>query len=665
MSQQSEIDILKRALQKEIEARKASEKTLDEKSKHFHTLSEELKSTNTKLSNLLDEKSSQLQGFYDNILDAYLVMNFKGHVLKMNDAAKDLFGYDINKERVNVADLIYKEDEKYAFNSFLELTQKGFFHNYTARITTKTNEIKWVQINASIIFNSNKEPIAAQGIIRDITQHKEDEKLLIESKNRLSSLISNLDSGVLLEDENRKIIFINQQFCDIFKIPLLSESLIGKDFSDSIDESQHLFVDSTNFKNRLNELIYNKKQTLGDELLMKDGTVLEQDFIPIRKDGGHDGFLWAYKDISLKKKYLKSIESQKNKYSNIIANMNLGLVEIDKTGKILLTNQSLSKMSGYSTAELKDKKVEQLLPDFGSSAVFEKQKQKRLKGESSSYELKLKTKKGNLKHWLVSGTPNYNLKGNIIGTIAICLDITELKNLENQKEKILKELEKRNNELEEYAHIVSHDLKSPLRSINALTSWIKSDNEGKFDAMTLQNFELVEMTLEKMEHLISDILTYSSAGIETKQKEKVNLNTLVEDLKKILFIPKNISFTLVNKLPIVLGDKIKFQQLFQNLISNAIKFCDKEKGLISINVSESISFYEFSVKDNGIGIEKKYHQKIFKIFNSLQESKNSTGIGLSIVKKIVDLYNGEIWIESEPNKGTTFFFTLKKQDGTT
>jgi len=660
MSNNNELQILQRALKREKEARKTAEKILEEKSRSLYYLSEELKITNNKLSNLLEEKSSQLQGFFDNILDAYIVMNLKGHVLKMNDAAKDLFGYDIDKERLNVINLIYKEDEEYAFNSFYELTQKGFYSNYTARVITKTNEVKWVQINASIIYNKAKEPIAAQGIIRDITQDKKDEDLLIESKNRLSSLISNLDSAVLLEDANRNIIFTNQKFCDIFKIPLSPDNLKGVSCKNYAEQSKNLFVAPDTFIKKLNLLLKEQNKVLGQEYIMVDGTILVQDFIPIKKGDKIDGFLWCYRDVTLQKNYSKSLESQKNKYSNIIANMNLGLVEIDINGDILLVNQTLCDMSGYPKKELLGRRISKLLPYSGAQDVIEKQHKKRLKGESNSYEIKVKTKKRKIRHWLVSGAPNYGLNGEISGTIGICLDITNLKTLEKQKERILKELEKRNNELEEYAHIVSHDLKSPLRSISALTSWIKTDNEGKLDKLTLENFNLIEITLEKMEQLISDILIYSSAGVQNKEKQEVNIQTLVEDLKKILYVPKHVSINILNKLPIITGDRVKFQQLFQNLISNAVKFCDSEKGIIEVDVKESQSFYEFSIKDNGIGIEKKYHKKIFKIFHSLQESKSSTGIGLSIVKKIIDLYKGEIWIESAPNEGTIFFFTIKK-----
>jgi signal transduction histidine kinase len=135
---------------------------------------------------------------------------------------------------------------------------------------------------------------------------------------------------------------------------------------------------------------------------------------------------------------------------------------------------------------------------------------------------------------------------------------------------------------------------------------------------------------------------------------------MFKELIAMLYVPKHIKIKSLKQLPTLKGDKTKLQQLFQNLISNAIKFIDKDKGEIIIDVEDLKSHYKFSIKDNGIGIEKKFHDKIFKIFHALNKSKDSTGIGLSIVKKIVDLHEGEIWLDSEPNVGTTFYFTLKK-----
>lgn len=649
----NKVEILERALKREKAARKAAEKILEEKSRDLYLLSEELKT-------LLNEKSSLLKGLFDTINDAYLVIDLKGNILEMNKVAFKVINSDLKKEKINIKDLIYKDDIDYVEDFFKTLHKEGSTDAYTLRILTKSKEIMWLQVKGTLLFNNENKPIAAQAIIRDITKEKKASDLLVESENRLSSIIMNLDKAVLLEDENRKIVLTNQKFCDLFNIPVSPDLMIGQDCSNAAEQSKELFKKPEDFINKLSEILKKKEKVLADELVMKNGTILERDFIPIVSDMKYKGHLWTYKDVTLKKQYNKSLETLKEKYSNIIANMNLGLMEVNNQDEILMINHSFAKMSGYSEKELIGKKGIEVFLDFVDAETLHKESLKRIKGKSNSYELKVKNKKGDIKHWLVSGAPNYNLQGETIGSIGIHLDITPLKTLQFQKENILKELEQKNKDLNEYAHIVSHDLKSPLRSIDALVSWIKMDNADMFDDVTLQNFNLISKTLETMEKIISDVLEYSSAGANTSKQESVNLNKTLNNLKKVLFIPENISLNVLTKLPIIVGDDIKFQQLFQNLIGNAIKFSDKEKGIVEIDCVEKSTYYQFSIKDNGMGIEKKYHDKIFKAFHSLNKSEDSSGIGLSIVRKIIDLYKGKIWLESEPNVGTTFYFTLKK-----
>jgi PAS domain S-box-containing protein len=658
---QEKIDILERSLKREKAARKSAEKILEDKSRALYFLSDELKATNSQLENLLHEKSSQLKGVFENILDAFVVIDLWGNVLKFNDAAALLFGYDINSEPLNILNLIYAADKEYAQASFTELQSKGFFKNYKARVYTKSKQVKWVHINASIIYDKGNNPIAAQGIVRDITKERTSNEKLIESENRLATLVLNLNSGIILEDENRKIVLSNTKLCELLDRDMHPNDLFGMDIKLLSKQNEKLLKNPELFAKRLHEIIENKVGVFGDQLEMIDGKVLEINYTPIILDGKSKGYLWTFTDITLEKKYNLSLQAQKEKYGNIIANMNLGLVEVNNDDEILLTNQSFIEMSGYSEEELLGEKANNIFFKEKGENIILQQNKKRLTGASNSYELKIRNKNNEFKYWLVSGAPSYNLLGDIVGSIGIHLDITALKNLELQKESILKELESSNNQLHEYAHIVSHDLKSPLRSIDALVSWIKADNKGKFDKITLENFHLIDTTLQTMEKLISNVLEYSSASSAAKQNEEdVDLNRTLSNLKNILLIPTNISFKVLNKLPIVKGDSTKFQQLFQNLLSNAIKFCDKEKGFIEINYVDNNTFHQFAIKDNGIGIEKKYHDKIFQIFHSLNKRGDSTGIGLSIVKKIIDLYEGDIWLESEPNVGTTFYFTIRK-----
>jgi signal transduction histidine kinase len=229
----------------------------------------------------------------------------------------------------------------------------------------------------------------------------------------------------------------------------------------------------------------------------------------------------------------------------------------------------------------------------------------------------------------------------------------------NQREILLKNLEHQNQELSDFTHMVSHDLKSPLRSIDTLTVWLKEDYKEKLDNKGNENINLIRANVQKMDALISGILEYSSIGKIYTESYDVDLNYIIQDIISLIVVPEHITIV-CDKLPVINGDKFRLQQVFQNLIYNAIKYNDKEKGLIEIKAFELEEYWKFSVKDNGKGIEDTYFKKIFKTFEKLQNDGESTGIGLSIVQKIIDFYKGEIWVESKLTEGTTFFFTIKK-----
>ncbi len=657
MSQQ-QIDILQRALNREKAARKQAERILENKSAELFDITQKLKESNEKLGHLVKQQSSELQGVFENIVDAYVVMDLFGNVLKMNDAAVDLIGYNIENEEVNLMNLAHPDELDRVNKSFKSLLRKGTLTNFLLKIITKDKKQKLVHINSSIIYDDDI-PIAAQGIVRDITKEKEFEDQLVESENRLSTLILNLDSGILLEDENRRIVLTNNKFCELFQIPVSPENLKGMDCSDAAEENKKFFENPEEFVSRINVIIKNKKTVLGDELTMKDGKILERDFIPIYKNDEYQGHLWSYRDITLKRKYRKSIEGEKQKYSNIIANMNLGLVEVDNDDVILMVNQSFCEMSGYEENELIGKKGAEIFLTKSDVELIKLENEKRIKGESNSYELTVKNKSGEIRHWLISGAPNSNINGKVTGSIGIHLDITDIKSLELQKENLLRKLAKSNEELQDYAHIVSHDLKSPLRSISALMSWIKEDYSNVIDEAGMQNFKLIEDKLEKMDHLIDGILNYSSIDEKHSINQKTDLNETINNIKNIIYVPEHIKVKINNKLPVLNVDPIRIQQVFQNLISNAINYIDKPEGLVEIGYIEEKNLHQFSVADNGIGISEEYHKKIFDIFQSVSEDE-STGIGLSIVKKIIGLYNGTVWLKSELGKGTTFYFTIKK-----
>lgn len=615
-------------------------------------------------------------------------------------------------------------------------------------------------------------------LIEDITAKKRDE----EELKRLSLVASLNNNGIVFTKPNGKIFWCNDAYS--IYTGYSKEEIIGKTplqvgkTSDTDDEQLDIMVSS--FYNGFPfdvELKHGRKngssfwvKAKGQPILDKNGEVVQ--------------FFTMIEDISLKKRYDESLQIEKEKYRGIIANMNLGLLEVDLDNNITMANHSFTTMSGYTEQELLGNNAIEIFVNENGKDVLQNKDKLRADGLTDSYELHVFDKNGQERIWLISGAPNYDLQGNLIGSIGIHLDITNQKsqeqqlyllsliaekninsviicdatghiewanssflkmtgysreeiigskpghllqgeetsektvqylreqtqkgmpfsceilnytknkskywvriqgqalydkngiitkffaieeditsqkNLEAQKEKLIADLAKTNKELEDYAQIVSHDLKSPLRSINSLISWIKEENSATFDEQTQKYFSLIEHKVEKMDHLIEGILTYSKIDKEAVKSEEIDIHEIVQGIIDIIHLPDHISVSILGTLPSINADRFRIQQLFQNLIGNAVNYIDKSQGLVEISAVEDVDSYVFAIKDNGIGMPKAIHSKIFETFKSFTTSKHSTGLGLSIVKKIITFYHGEIWLESEEGLGTTFFVKLKRK----
>ncbi|MDD5064081.1 MAG: ATP-binding protein [Phycisphaerae bacterium] len=285
-------------------------------------------------------------------------------------------------------------------------------------------------------------------------------------------------------------------------------------------------------------------------------------------------------------------------------------------------------------------------------------------GDTGIFYGYFQTAKGKPKWWEVIITPIKDADGSINRLLAVSRDITERKLAEQRQAELLEQLEKTNQELKDFAYIVSHDLKAPLRGIKTLAEWISTDYADKLDDNGKEQISLLGSRVDRMHNLIDGILQYSRVGRVEEEKVVVNLNELVPEIIDLLAPPENVTITIENTLPMIECEPTRIMQVFQNLLSNAVKYMDKPKGQIKVDCVEEDGFWKFSVADNGPGIEEKHFGKIFQLFQTLspRDESQSTGIGLTVIKKIVELYNGKIWVESEPGQGSTFFFTLPKQE---
>lgn len=224
-----------------------------------------------------------------------------------------------------------------------------------------------------------------------------------------------------------------------------------------------------------------------------------------------------------------------------------------------------------------------------------------------------------------------------------------------------RQLTQKNKELDQFAYVVSHDLKAPLRGIDNIITWIDEDHGRDLQPEVSKNIELVKGRTRRLENMINGLLDYARIGKTRNGSEMVNVDSLLKELVDLL-VPESFIVTIGSGMPALLTDKVQLEQVFSNLISNAVKYNNKTPGRISITSRETPRHYEFTVKDNGIGIQQEYFNKIFTIFQTLQERDafESTGVGLAIVKKIIEDQKAGIEVESEPGEWTLFRFTWPK-----
>ena len=241
-------------------------------------------------------------------------------------------------------------------------------------------------------------------------------------------------------------------------------------------------------------------------------------------------------------------------------------------------------------------------------------------------------------------------------------DITERKRAEAQRDRLIHELESANEELKNFAYVVSHDLKAPLRAIGSLADWLYTDYRDRLEPEGQEHLRLLKSRAQRMDALINGILEYSRVGRIKEMPASVDTNHVVKEAIALLAPPPNVRIVIDSTLPTVTIEPTRMLQVFQNLLSNAVKYLDKPAGEIHIGCRAAGALWEFSVADNGPGIEPRHHEKIFQLFQTLapRDRVESTGVGLALVKKIVELYGGRVWLTSTPGQGSTFHFTLPR-----
>ncbi|RKR81914.1 PAS domain S-box-containing protein [Mucilaginibacter gracilis] len=423
------------------------------------------------------------------------------------------------------------------------------------------------------------------------------------------------------------------------------------------------------------EKMSNFSLTAGD-FAHHDQTIAYLQLLENKAQHNAEAFTGFMMNVTERKEIEDKLRTNEEKYRNIIANMNLGLLEVDNYEIITYANYSFCKMSGYSLDELMGKKASSLLATREEDTDLLKDKNNlRQRGVADAYEISVTDKKGNLKWWLISGAPRYNDNNQLVGSLGIHLDITKQKKLEGELIRAKIQAEQLGKTKENFLANMSHEIRTPMNAIMGMSSQL-----SKTDLTSQQKFylDIIHSASDNLLVIINDILdlskieagklTFESIGFELKEVASRAIQVIIHKAEekgiKIddFYFDPNIS-------PVLIGDPYRLNQVFLNLISNAIKFTDEGSVTLSftlLNDSEASQLIKVEIADTGIGMDQNFVDHLFDKFSQEYESVSrtygGTGLGMSICKQLIELMGGTISATSQKGQGTTiaFMVTFKK-----
>jgi PAS domain S-box-containing protein len=365
-----------------------------------------------------------------------------------------------------------------------------------------------------------------------------------------------------------------------------------------------------------------------------------------------DGFVASWRDVTDQKQAESAridAERERDRFFNLSIDM-LAIGNFD--GYFTRLNPAWERILGFTAAELMARPyLDFIHPD--DRAVTLAAAQDSISGQIAvRFENRYRCQDGSYRWLLWSAMPYMEQKL----VYAIAHDITDRKQAEI-------DLERHNQELDSFVHVVSHDLKAPLRAISNLSQWIEEDFQGEISAHSQQQMTLLRSRVHGMEAKIDGLLDYARLGKTDTDSELVATVELVAEVVEMLAPAPTFTISIAPDLPILSANRLLLSQVFANTIGNAIEHHDRSDGLITISCQVHNDFYEFAIADDGVGIAPEHHERIFQIFQAVnpQNRSDSTGIGLAIVKKIIEAQGGKIWLESQLGQGTTFYFTWPKR----
>jgi len=603
--------------------------------------------------------------------DSIILTELDGTIVDVNDAGLKMYDADDKKDLIgkNSFDLLSSEKRKEALAATKNVLSQGYLPTQEYTIYAKDGRQIISESNTAVMKDTTGKPIGYVTISRDVTEKKKAEAALRESEKKYKEMIDGMNDAALVLDLDTNIIDVNQTAIDV--LGYSREELLSMNVQ-NIDAS----LTAETIKGLAKKMETNGLTVFETTHTTKDGKVFPVEISASQVTyQGKPAILSIERDITERKKAEEALRSSEEaakrllEFQNkIIDTATVWVNLVDLKGNVILWNRAAELVSGYSRKEIigHNNMWSLLYPDPTYRAkLFSIGKEINEGKRIEDFYSTIKCKDGSLKTISWYSTSVRDEKGEPAGSVSIGIDVTDKEKAQQAKNNALALLKQSNTELESYTYVVSHDLKAPLRTIRSFGSFILEDYGDKLDETGQDYLNRMIRAASHMDQMIEDLLVLSRVGRKFTEIKKVDLNKLLVEILSDLeaTIKETKTKVVVAKLPVLYAQKVWMRQLFMNLISNALKFNESKSPKIEVLYEEKDGFHQFKVRDNGIGIEERYLERIFKLFERAPTEKkyDGTGAGLSICKKIVEHYGGKIWVESTPGKGSTFRFTLPKE----
>ncbi len=570
-----------------------------------------------------------------------------------------------------ITEFVYPDDLPTSFAYYLRLANGESVSSIELRLMKKDGTHFWAEVRATPIYDAHGQLIHLMSVVRNIDERKHIEEALRESHRRYDTLVNSIPAMVYqvrrMPDGEMRFDYVSPtaiKYVGLMPQAILEDpSLIYNQIDPAFRETL-VAAEDESLRN-LTPLVWEGRGSHdGQEYWMH----LES--IPLRLDDGTVLWNGVHVDITAQKQAEEALERSRKMVEHITRTLPDVIHVYDLVEhRTVFSNQLLSGLLGYDEAEfteiMSDNYLQRLMyPDDYAVELKVGDRYATMQDDTvfeTEYRWHHKTK-GIV--WLNVREVVYEraADGKVKQILGVIRDVTTRKTAEEQNRQLLIQLEAANQELKDFAYVISHDLRAPLRGVSSIAHWLITRYGSNFDQDGHELIDLLGGRVRRMEQMINGVLEYSRIGRDKATLSLVDLATVIPQIVLDIVPTDRMTVLIEGELPTINVEATRIRQVFQNLIDNAVKFMDKPQGEIQIGCQPDEALWCFYVRDNGCGIPTEHFDRIFQLFQTLQpkDQHESTGVGLALTKRIIEQYGGKIWVKSTVSVGTTFFFTLPR-----